>query len=336
MQTLTLRFGRRKLSDSAIAFIKVDATNSSSSEKPLSRGGKKAQREDIAIISCLFVTVIILILATFGIFIYRCRVQSYRIIPGGGSASYWEREFKTEMNAIGRTHHRNLVRLLGYSFDVSNKILVYDYMSNGSLVDVLFTPEKQPNWVERMGIARDIARGIRYLHDECEAQIIHCDIKPQNILMDKKRCAKISDFGLAKLMKPDQTRTFTGIRGTRAYVAAEWHRNLPITVKADVYSFEVVLLEIICLRRCLDQNRLEDRAILQEWIYQCFENGNLSQLVEDEEVDQKQLQRMIKVGLRCILDEPSLRRSMKKVLLMLEGTVEIPIPQNPTSFLSTI
>ncbi|KAH9717748.1 non-specific serine/threonine protein kinase [Citrus sinensis] len=247
-----------------------------------------------------------------------------------------EREFKTEMNAIGRTHHRNPVRLLGYSFDVSNKILVYDYMSNGSLVDVLFTPEKQPNWVERMGIARDIARGIRYLHDECEAQIIHCDIKPQNILMDKKRCAKISDFGLAKLMKPDQTRTFTGIRGTRAYVAAEWHRNLPITVKAGVYSFEVVLLEIICLRRCLDQNLLEDRAILAEWIYQCFENGNLSQLVEDEEVDQKQLQRMIKVGLRCILDEPSLRQSMKKVLLMLEGTVEIPIPQNPTSFLSTI
>ena len=90
MQTLPLRFGRRKLSDSAIAFIKVDATNSSSSEKPLSRGGKKAQREDIAIISCLFVTVIILILATFGIFIYRCRVQSYRIIPGGGSASYCE------------------------------------------------------------------------------------------------------------------------------------------------------------------------------------------------------------------------------------------------------
>ncbi|KAL9459426.1 hypothetical protein AB3S75_002762 [Citrus x aurantiifolia] len=106
-----------------------------------------------------------------------------------------EREFQTEMKAIGRTHHRNLVRLLGYSFDVSNKILVYEYMSNGSLADVLFTPEKQPNWVERMGIACSIARGILYLHDECESQIIHCDIKPQNILMDENRYAKISDFG---------------------------------------------------------------------------------------------------------------------------------------------
>ncbi|KAH9717752.1 non-specific serine/threonine protein kinase [Citrus sinensis] len=391
MQRLPLRFGRRKLSDSDIAFIKVDATASSNSGKPFSRDGKKAQRKDIVIISCLFVALIILILATFGIFIYRYRVRSYRIIPGNGSARYCEdiallsfsyaelekmtdgfkeeigrgssgtvykgtmingkfvavkrlqkmlaegeREFQTEIKAIGRTHHRNLVRLLGYSFDVSNKILVYEYMSNGSLADVLFTPEKKPNWVERMGIACSIARGILYLHDECESQIIHCDIKPQNILMDENRYAKISDFALAKLMKPDQTRTFTGIRGTRGYVAPEWHWNLPITAKADVYSFGVVLLEIICCRRCFDQNLPEDQVILEEWVYQCFENGNLGQLIEDEDVDKKQLERMIKVALWCILDEPSLRPSMKKVLLMLEGTMDIPIPPNPTSFLTTI
>ncbi|KAL9462330.1 hypothetical protein AB3S75_000354 [Citrus x aurantiifolia] len=209
-------------------------------------------------------------------------------------------------------------------------------MSNGSLADLLFNAEKQPNWIERTGIAYDIARGILYLHDEWETQIIHCDIKPQNILMDENRCAKISDFGLAKLMKPDQTKTFTGIRGTRGYVAPEWHRNLPITVKADIYSFGVVLLEIICLRRCLDQNLPEDQVILKEWVYQYFEGGNLSQLVEGEEVDQRQLERIIKVALWCILDEPSLRPSMKKVLLMLEGSVEIPIPPNPTSFLSAI
>ncbi|KAK2664480.1 hypothetical protein Ddye_003054 [Dipteronia dyeriana] len=248
-----------------------------------------------------------------------------------------EKEFQTEIKVIGRAHHRNLLRLLGYSIDGPNKVLVYEYMSNGSLADILFTPEKQLNWVERMGIARDIARGILYLHDECETQIIHCDIKPQNILMDENGCAKISDFGMAKLMKQDQTKTFTGIRGTRGYVAPEWHRKLPVTVKADVYSFGIVLLELICCRKNVDQSLPEDQVILEEWVYQSFEGGDqLGQLVGDEEVEPKQLERIIKVALWCILDEPSLRPSMKKVLLMLEGTVDIPTPPDPTSFISTI
>ena len=157
-----------------------------------------------------------------------------------------EREFQTEMRAIGRIHHKNLVRLLGFCDDGSHKLLVYEYMSNGSLADLIFRPESCPSWDERVRITLDIARGILYLHEDCETQIIHCDIKPQNILMDASYTAKLSDFGLAKLMKPDQTKTFTGIRGTRGYLAPEWHRNMPITVKADVYSFGVVFLEIIC------------------------------------------------------------------------------------------
>ncbi|XP_031281152.1 G-type lectin S-receptor-like serine/threonine-protein kinase LECRK3 [Pistacia vera] len=247
-----------------------------------------------------------------------------------------EREFLTEIKVIGRTHHRNLVRLLGYSSDGPKKVLVYEYMSNGSLADLLFTPEKQPNWVERIGIVHDIARGILYLHDECETQIIHCDIKPHNILMDEKMHAKISDFGLAKLMKPDQTKTYTAIRGTRGYVAPEWHRNIPVTVKADVYSFGIVFLQIICRRRSMDENLPNDQVILEDWAYKCFDAGELIQLVGDEKVDLKQLERMMKIALWCIIDEPSLRPSMKKVLLMLEGTVDFPMPPNPISYLRTI
>ncbi|KAL6346138.1 hypothetical protein AAG906_025418 [Vitis piasezkii] len=243
---------------------------------------------------------------------------------------------KNELKVIGRTHHKNLVRLLGYCLDGPNRLLVYEYMSNGSLADLLFTPEKQPRWIERMGIALNVARGILYLHEECETQIIHCDIKPQNILMDEYRCAKISDFGLAKLLMHDQTNTFTGIRGTRGYVAPEWHRKLPVTVKADVYSYGIVLLETICCRRNVDWSLPEEEAILEEWVYHCFEAGELGKLVGDEEVDKRQLERMVKVGLWCILDEPSLRPSMKKVLLMLEGTVDIPVPPSPVSFLSAI
>ncbi|KAM0976982.1 hypothetical protein FF1_019877 [Malus domestica] len=209
-------------------------------------------------------------------------------------------------------------------------------MSNGSLADVLFAPDRQPCWEERMRIARNIARGFLYLHEECDTQIIHCDIKPQNILMDEYMCPKISDFGLAKLLKADQTRTTTGIRGTKGYVAPEWHRKMPITVKADVYSFGVVLLEIICCRRNVDWNLPEEEAVLDELAYPCFESGEHGKLVGEQEVDTRQFERMIKVALWCIQDEPSLRPSMKKVLLMLEGTVEIPIPPSPNSFLSTI
>ncbi|KAK2981392.1 hypothetical protein RJ640_009963 [Escallonia rubra] len=247
-----------------------------------------------------------------------------------------EREFQSEMKVIGRTHHRNLVRLYGYCLEGTKRLLVYEYMSNGSLADILFTSQNQPSWDERIGISLGIARGILYLHEECETQIIHCDIKPQNILMDEWRCAKISDFGLAKLLKPDQTRTFTGIRGTRGYVAPEWYRNLPVTVKADIYSFGIVMLEIICRRRTVDWSLPEDDVILEEWVYQCYENRQLSKLVGDEQVDNRKLDRMVKVALWCIQDEPSLRPSMKKVLLMLEGTVDIPVPPSPTSFFSTI
>ncbi|PRQ49115.1 putative protein kinase RLK-Pelle-SD-2b family [Rosa chinensis] len=246
------------------------------------------------------------------------------------------KEFQTEMKVIGRTHHRSLVRLLGYCLNGPKKLLVYEYMSNGSLADILFTPERKPHWEERMGIAQNIARGFLYLHEECDTQIIHCDIKPQNILMDEYMCPKISDFGLAKLLQQDQTRTTTGIRGTKGYVAPEWHRKMPITVKADVYSFGIVLLEIVCCRRNVDWSVPEEEAILDELVYHYFESGELGKLLGDEQINRRQFERVIKVGLWCIQDEPSLRPSMKKVLLMLEGTVDIPIPPNPSSFLNTI
>ncbi|XP_047334111.1 G-type lectin S-receptor-like serine/threonine-protein kinase LECRK1 [Impatiens glandulifera] len=245
-----------------------------------------------------------------------------------------DREFLNEIKAIGQTHHRNLVRLIGYCHDSENKLLVIEFMSNGSLADVLFTPEKRPCWDERTRIVLDVGKGILYLHEECETQIIHCDIKSQNILMDEYRSIKISDFGLAKFLKYDQTRTYTAVRGTKGYIAPEWHKNLPVTVKADVYSFGIVLLEIITCRRCLNWSLPEEEAVLEEWVYSCFEAGDLQKLVGDEEVDMKMLKKMVKVGIWCIQEDPSLRPTMKKVLLMLEGTVDIPVPPSPTSFFS--
>ncbi|XVE53022.1 hypothetical protein DITRI_Ditri02bG0171400 [Diplodiscus trichospermus] len=122
------------------------------------------------------------------------------------------------------------------------------------------------------------------------------------------------------------------------YVAPEWHKKLPVTVKADIYSFGVVQLEIICCRRSVDWSLGEEEAVLEEWVYHCFQAGELRKIIgdDDEGVDEKQLERMVRVALWCALDEPTLRPSMKKVLLMLKGTVEIPVPPSPTSFLTAI
>ncbi|ESW26998.1 hypothetical protein PHAVU_003G164800 [Phaseolus vulgaris] len=246
-----------------------------------------------------------------------------------------ESEFQAEMRAIGKTRHRNLVRLLGFCAEGSKRLLVYEYMSNGSLGNLIFVGKSQrrPEWDERVRIAVEIARGIMYLHEECEAPIIHCDIKPENILVDEFWTAKISDFGLAKLLMPDQTRTMTRARGTRGYVAPEWNKNVPISVKTDVYSYGIMLLEILCCRRNFEVHVSEPEAVmLSTWAYNCFVAGKLNKLFPWEVVDDKTaVENMLKVALWCIQDEPFLRPTMKSVVLMLEGVTDIAIPPCPTS-----
>ncbi|KAI9125513.1 hypothetical protein K1719_002931 [Acacia pycnantha] len=243
-----------------------------------------------------------------------------------------EREFQAEMQAIGKTNHKNLVRLLGYCAEGSKRLLVYDFMSNGSLEKFIFGDSTvRPDWDQRRRIVLDIARGLLYLHEQCRAPIIHCDIKPSNILMDKFFTAKISDFGLAKLLMPDQTRTFTQVRGTRGYLAPEWNKNTPITVKADVYSYGVMLLEIVFCRRSLVVNMSNpEQIVLCNWVYKCFVRRELNKLVLGEDVDLTMLENMVKVGIWCVQDEPFLRPSMKSVVLMLEGITEVAVPPCPS------
>jgi serine/threonine protein kinase len=174
-----------------------------------------------------------------------------------------------------------------------------------------------------------------YLHEECSTQIIHCDIKPQNILIDDYYNARISDFGLAKLLAINQSQTKTAIRGTKGYVAPEWFRNTPVTVKVDVYSFGVLLLEIICCRRSVDLEISGTGAILTDWAYDCYRHGTLDALIEDDMGamnDVSTLERAMKVAIWCIQEVPSLRPTMRKVTQMLEGVVEVPAPPNPFPF----
>ncbi|KAL5765043.1 hypothetical protein ACOSQ2_017637 [Xanthoceras sorbifolium] len=211
-------------------------------------------------------------------------------------------------------------------------------MSNGSLANFLFGNSRL-NWESRIQSAFGTARGLFYLHEECNNQIIHCDIKPQNILLDDSLIARISDFGLAKLLKADQTQTTTAIRGTKGYVAPEWFKNLPITAKVDVYSFGILLFELVCCRKNFKADAKEEQMILSDYAYDCLRDGNLDLLVGNNEEamnDMKRLKKFVMIAIWCIQEDPSLRPTMKKVTQMMEGAVEVSAPPDPTSFISSI
>ncbi|KAL5080256.1 hypothetical protein RYX36_008677 [Vicia faba] len=218
-----------------------------------------------------------------------------------------DKEFQTEMSVIGQTHHRNLVRLLGYCNEGQHRILVYELMSNGTLASFLFTSLK-PNWNQRFQIVLGIARDDHYN-------------------------ARISDFGLAKLLLINQSHTETGIRGTKGYVAPDWFRSAPITAKVDTYSFGVLLLEIICCRKNVEKEFVnEEQGILTDWAYDCYKTKRLDNLLEnDNEVrnDMMSLEKLVMIVIWCIQEDPSLRPTMKEVLLMLEGIVEVVVPRSP-------
>ncbi|CDP14429.1 unnamed protein product [Coffea canephora] len=251
-----------------------------------------------------------------------------------------DKEFRAEVESIGRTNHKNLVRLLGFCDEGQHRLLVYEYMSGGTLARLLLNNPK-PSWSMRTQIAIGIARGLVYLHEECNTQIIHCDIKPQNVLLDEYFNARISDFGLAKLLMINQSRTFTSIRGTKGYVAPEWFRSNQITAKVDVYSFGVLLLEIISCRRCVEniENFGEgENPILIDWAWDCFQEGRMDMFVENDLEaleDKMMLERFLMVAIWCIQENSSLRPKMRKVSQMLEGIVEVMVPPCPSPFSTT-
>ncbi|EER96846.1 G-type lectin S-receptor-like serine/threonine-protein kinase At5g35370 [Sorghum bicolor] len=157
-----------------------------------------------------------------------------------------KREFCTEITVIANIRHVNLVRLRGFCAEGSRRLLVYEYMNRGSLDRSLFGRTGPVlEWGERMEVALGVARGLAYLHTGCDQKIVHCDVKPENILLADGGQVKVADFGLAKLMSPEQSALFTTMRGTRGYLAPEWLSNAAISDRADVYSFGMVLLELI-------------------------------------------------------------------------------------------
>ncbi|XP_051123565.1 G-type lectin S-receptor-like serine/threonine-protein kinase At1g34300 [Andrographis paniculata] len=257
-----------------------------------------------------------------------------------------EKQFRMEVATISSTHHLNLVRLVGFCSEGRHRLLVYEFMKNGSLDSFLFDTEMEPkldkevlNWARRYSIALGTAKGITYLHEECRDCILHCDIKPENILLDENYNARISDFGLARLLNLNdhRHRSIITVRGTRGYLAPEWVANLPITSKADVYGYGMVLLEIVSGRRNFEVSAETNQKRFSLWAYEEIEKGNIGAVLDKrlagDDVDIEQAARLIQVSFWCIQEQPSLRPAMGKVVQMLEGIAEVYKPPPPMAMI---
>ncbi|CAL5406760.1 unnamed protein product [Camellia sinensis] len=239
-----------------------------------------------------------------------------------------KKSFLAEVQTIGSIHHVNLVRLIGFCAEKSYRLLVYEYMFNGSLDKWIFQRHQELTlgWQSRRKIIMDIAKGLAYLHEDCRQKIFHLDIKPQNILLDEYCNAKISDFGLSKLIDKDQSQVVTTLRGTPGYLAPEWLNSI-ITEKVDVYSFGVVVLEMLCGRKNLDRSQPEEDMHLLSLFKRKAEEERLNDIVDkynDEmQLHEAEVVEMMRVAVWCLQSDFSKRPSMSVVVKVLEGSIDV-------------
>ncbi|KAG7974646.1 hypothetical protein I3843_06G058200 [Carya illinoinensis] len=245
-------------------------------------------------------------------------------------------DFINEVATIGRIHHVNIVRLIGFCVEGSKRALVYEFMSNGSLNKHIFLQEGSVllSYEKILDIAFGVARGIEYLHQGCDMQILHFDIKPHNILLDESFRPKVSDFGLAKLYSLDENNlSLTAARGTLGYMAPElFYKSIGnVSYKADVYSFGMLLMEMAGRRK--NWNSLTDNSshvYFPTWVFDQLHNGEPIELEDTTEREKELITKMLMVALWCIQMKPNDRPSMSRVIEMLEGEVDcLQLPPRP-------
>ncbi|KZV19356.1 cysteine-rich receptor-like protein kinase 42 [Dorcoceras hygrometricum] len=247
------------------------------------------------------------------------------------STTQWVDEFFNEINLISGIEHKNLVKLLGCSIEGPESLLVYEFVPNKSLEECIRNKAKILNWKERFNIIVGTAEGIAFLHGGCTFRIIHRDIKSSNILLDENYNPKIADFGLARCFAPDKTHLSTGIAGTLGYMAPEYLVKGQLTEKADVYSFGVLVLELVCGRK--NNAFEEDSGSLLKTVWKLYKINRLTEAVDHllkGDFPAWEVSRVLKIGLLCTQASVSQRPSMEEVVRMLANeNCEIPEPTQP-------
>ncbi|CAN6450565.1 unnamed protein product [Victoria cruziana] len=238
-----------------------------------------------------------------------------------------DREFMAEMETIGKIKHRNLVPLLGYCRIGEERLLVYEYMKWGSLENVLHDKAKgaataKLNWAARKKIAIGAARGLAFLHHSCIPHIIHRDMKSSNVLLDENLEARVSDFGMARLMNALDTHlSVSTLAGTPGYVPPEYYQSFRCTTKGDVYSYGVILLELISGRRPIDPAEFGDSNLVG-WVKQSVKGKRAMEIFDPmllhEEISESELYQYLKIASECLDDRPLRRPTMIQVMAMFK------------------
>ncbi|KAI3728327.1 hypothetical protein L6452_16961 [Arctium lappa] len=246
-------------------------------------------------------------------------------------------DFYNEVNIISSVEHKNLVKLVGFSCLGPESVLIYEYLPNRSLDHFIFDAVrgKELNWAKRFDIIVGTAEGLAYLHENSKTRIIHRDIKSANILLDSKLHAKIADFGLARSFQQDKNHISTGIAGTLGYMAPEYIAHGQLTEKVDVYSYGVLLLEVVTGMPNRGTQTAEHTHNLVSIVWKHFKEGRVEEvfdpnmMLSDDDV-KKEVEKVVQIGLLCTQEVPSLRPTMSMALQMLSKNIHpLPLPSNP-------